>query len=145
MVELANAAKPPTVGVDLERMDHNDARFITTNGKFAGQLYEDIETGETIFVGFKKRSLLFKKFDSYAISSFILESLEDRGINTIILIDDGGDFYKFNLDTYLESDNNYNHRDHDKQKAPPLSSAEEVHEGVALEYIDDFYPEEIHL
>lgn len=128
MTELASTDND--IGLHLTQKSARDAVLQTDNG-MAGRVYTDEDTGENVYVTFKRRENMFVKASSHAMSVSILATLRDRwNVSKVYIFEDSGTLYVQSLKTYENADE-VNFSGYDRQKIPPVTNCIDSYEGVA--------------
>jgi hypothetical protein len=122
--------------LDLEK--NSSESFSTSNG-LAGYLYYDNINNRQVYVTFRDKRNMYQKNQSWAVSTNILNKLENRNVDTIFIFSDN-DLYVHDIDDYWETDVELNYSSYDPQKAPNKEMAD-YYEGVASSI--DRYPDDI--
>jgi hypothetical protein len=131
MVELSKGnSGDESEGVTLEKIPGSG--FHTQNG-FAGILYKRTDTGEQVYVTFRKRNNMYGKTQSYALSVDIIEDLQSQNIETLFIFEDYSTLYEIPLSEYVESDEELDYNGYDKQKAPSITKSSETYQAVRVE------------
>lgn len=124
-------------GMVLEKADDS---WRVNNG-FAGMLYRNPETGDEFYVSYK--SEMYRKKNSWAVSSSIIGDLEDKGVQNILVVDTNeGDIYHHRVQDYLNAET-IDHPGYDKQQAPDKKEAEFYENALGPQARKETYPDKI--
>lgn len=123
-------------------LEKGDRSWNVTNG-FAGMLYEDVETGEQFYVTYKADNHLFRKKESWPVSSSIIGDLDSLGVDYVMIVHtDEGDVYIHEVQDYVDADV-IDFDGYDKQQAPNMGEAEQYNGVLNPEERSETYPDRI--
>lgn len=107
MTELRPGGEPnETLTLNKKKRSSLTAKDPDSDGEYAGNLYTNAETGETVYVTY--RSLIYNEAPgdspSYALSASITAELLMQGIRTMLVFNDEGEIWEYDITDYLTGD-----------------------------------------
>lgn len=129
--------------LELNKLDIDDSMFFNQRGIPIGTVYDSPSHDCRMYVSFRKKEKHFmRKYNSYAIDSYVVEKLDDEWNDVemvAVFVIDEGEIFLFDLDTYLDADED--NEGFGDQRFPHVNTAEVVYEGAYGS--TEMYPEEI--
>jgi hypothetical protein len=139
MTELA-----PDDNLPNWHLEKAKAGRITLDGRYTGHIYKDKNTGENVYVTFKRKKNMFGNLGSHAIEISILDEIQEKwDVSEIIVFEDTGTAYVFDIETYRNAED-IEYDPFGPQRAPHITTCEKSYEGVS-EILKTRYPQQVKL